>query len=239
MRNFNFRSHPVLDALYIEFRSTTDYIHSIRRVKDVNNRRVEPYEPSMFIFSFFTFNTLYNIYWKTTLNHGCTKTHRNISRTETERINDYLSFIWESNREDEITRIFTSTITHVIKQYLSEKGQSINALGIGEWIDTNMVDFIYSTNKSKRNVFNEVEIKDFREYILKSFNGQKLDLAEVKHIVHIIYLVRCNLFHGAKDPEFFEENHQMERFAIYAAILTAINQLLFHTLDKRLPRRAH
>jgi hypothetical protein len=89
MRNFNFRSHPVLDALYIEFRSTTDYIHSIRRVKDVNNRRVEPYEPSMFIFSFFTFNTLYNIYWKTTLNHGCTKTHRNISRTETERINDH------------------------------------------------------------------------------------------------------------------------------------------------------
>lgn len=241
MRRFSFPSHPILNSLYIEFKSTTEYIHSVRRVNDQRHARVEPYEPSMFIFSYFTFNTLYNIYWKTTVSNGCSKTESNNKKSELARIYDYLEFIWNANKPDKIAVEFSKTIEYVIQQYLVEKGTAPHSTSTKDWITTNMSDFIlvFNEDNDKEEEFSETDIDDFEEYIIKPFKKQNLELSEIKHIVNIIYLIRCNLFHGAKDPEFFEDNHQMERFVIYAAVLTAINQLLFSTIHRKLYRCAH
>lgn len=241
MQRFNFRSHPILDSLYIEFKSTTEYIHSVRRVNDNKHTRIEPYEPSTFIFSYFTFNTLYNINWRTTVLNGLRIVKSNNAKKETDRINDYLEFIWNNNKPDRIAVEFSSTIDHVIQQYLAEKGIGTHSTSSKDWIMTNMSDFILVFNEanSKEKKFKDEDIDKFEAYILKPFKNQNLDFSEIKYLVSIIYLIRCNLFHGAKDPEFFEENHQMERFVIYAAILTAINQLLFSTIYRQLSRCAH
>lgn len=241
MRKFSFPSHPILNSLYIEFKSTTEYIHSVRRVNDQRHTRVEPYEPSMFIFSYFTFNTLYNIYWKTTVSNGCSKTESNKKKSELARINDYLEYIWNANKPDKIAVEFSKTIEHVIQQYLVEKGIAPHSTSTKDWITGNMRDFILVFNKEndKENKFTEKERDNFKNYIAKPFDNEILELSEIKHIVNIIYLIRCNLFHGAKDPEFFEDNHQKERFVIYAAVLTAINQLLFSTIHRKLYRCAH
>lgn len=102
MRGLNFHSHPILDSLYIEFKSTTEYIHSVRRVKDTN--RIEPYEPSMFIFSYFTFNSLYNIYWSSTIKNGCKELITNYAKSETDRFQDYINFIWDLNKHGKAPR---------------------------------------------------------------------------------------------------------------------------------------
>ena len=239
MHRFNFDSNSILKSLYIEFKSTTEYIHSVRRANDKKQVRVEPYEPSMFIFSFFTFNTLYNIYWKKTVSNGCQEVVPNTRKIELDRIYDYLEYIWSSNGPKEIAIVFRTTIEQVIRQYLSEKGLSASSESIARWITDNMNKFDLGPKKDgKGNKFKEDDIKTFKEYIIKPFNNQNLELSEIQHIIKIIYLVRCNLFHGAKDPEFFEEHHQMERFVLYAAALTAINQLLFSTINRKLYRCA-
>jgi hypothetical protein len=122
-----------------------------------------------------------------------------------------------------------------------EKGITPHSSSTKDWITTNMSDFIlvFNEDNDKEEEFSDQDIDDFEKYIIKPFKKQNLELAEIKHIVNIIYLIRCNLFHGAKDPEFFEDNHQMERFVIYAAVLTAINQLLFSTIHRKLYRCAH
>ena len=166
---------------------------------------------------------------------------QNNAKKETDRIDDYLEFIWNANKPNKIAIEFSKTIEHVIQQYLAEKGIAPHTISTSDWIKTNMSDFILAFNEDndKENKFIDDDIDDFEEYIIKAFKNQSLDLSEIKHIVRIIYLIRCNLFHGAKDPEFFEENHQMERFVIYASILTAINQLLFSTIHRQLYRCAH
>lgn len=247
MRGLNFHSHPILDSLYIEFKSTTEYIHSVRRVKDIN--RIEPYEPSMFIFSYFTFNSLYNIYWSSTLKNGCKELITNYAKSETDRFQDYINFIWDLNKHNEITLVFNQTITQVIRQYLSEKGTDSDSVDIRQWIESMMNEFILSSNdinkdeqqtrSKKEKKFEKTEIDNFTRFLIKPLDNEVLNISEIQHLVQIIYRIRCNLFHGAKDPEFFEQRHQRERFVIYAAILTAINQFFFKNIYKRLYKCAH
>jgi hypothetical protein len=175
------------------------------------------------------------------VSNGCSKTESNNKKSELARIDDYLKFIWNANKPDKIAVEFSKTIEHVIQQYLVEKGTAPHSTSTKDWITTNMSDFIlvFNEDNDKEEEFSETDIDDFEEYIIKPFKKQNLELSEIKHIVNIIYLIRCNLFHGAKDPEFFEDNHQMERFVIYAAVLTAINQLLFSTIHRKLYRCAH
>ena len=180
MRGLNFHSHPILDSLYIEFKSTTEYIHSVRRVKDIN--RIEPYEPSMFIFSYFTFNSLYNIYWSSTLKNGCKELITNYAKSETDRFHDYINFIWDLNKHNEITLVFNQTITQVIRQYLSEKGTDSDSVDIRQWIESMMNEFILSSNdinkdeqqtrSKKEKKFEKTEIDNFtRIGTLANFRG--------------------------------------------------------------------
>lgn len=240
MNRYKFKDYPHIASLSIEFESSTKYIHSVRKVNEKSSCRIEPYEPSMFIYSFFTFNSLYNIDWKETVNNNCKNITYN-DGSERDRINDYLDFLWAENQEDDIIKVFNYTLTKVIRQYLTVKGVDDTPTNIPIWIQTNMVEFIYSSSEDipQEKKFSKNQIYKFERILRNSFERGELDCQNMKHLAQIIYSVRCNLFHGAKDPEFFEENHQMERFVIYAAILTAINQLLFSTIHRQLSRCAH
>ena len=114
-------------------------------------------------------------------------------------------------------------------QYLNAKGKSAN---ISEWIKESMADFVYlpDIQSGNSNEFEEQEVVKFTNILLNSLENRNLDFNSICDITDLIYSVRCNLFHGAKDPEFFEDTHQMERFVIYAAVLTAINQMYFKVI---------
>ena len=240
MNRYKFKDYPHIDSLFIEFESSTKYIHSVRKVNDKFSSRIEPYEPSIFIYSFFTFNSLYNIDWKETVKNN----YKNITYndgSERDRINDYIDFLWAENQETDIIKVFNYTLTKVIRQYLTTKGADDTLTNIPIWIQTNMSGFIYSSGEDipQEKKFSKNQIYKFERILRNSFERGELDCQNMKHLAQIIYSVRCNLFHGAKDPEFFEENHQMERFVIYGAILTTINQLLFSTIHRQLSRCAH
>lgn len=219
-----------IKSLYIEFRTSKEYIHSVRRVHEDNSRRLEPYEPSMFIYSFFTFNSLYNIDWKKTQYKDFKEIIQHSGSSERSRIRRYISFIW-LHHTDNPSIEFNRTFTQVIKQYLNEKGKPADII---EWIKCNMADFIYlpDVQNKNSNKFKEEDIRKFTNILINSLEHRSLDFNSIKDVTDIIYSIRCNLFHGAKEPEFFEERHQMERFVIYAAVLTAINQMYFNVIEK-------
>lgn len=226
MLSSEFDPRSFIDSLQIEFNASREYIHSVRKVKDNNSNRIEPYEPSMFIYSFFTFNSLYNINWKKTQNENFKYIIHHEGISERNRIKKYLSFIWLNHIGNPAIE-FNRTFIQVIMQYLNAKGKSANSI---EWIKENMADFVYlpDIQNDNSNEFDEQTVVKFTNILLSSLENRYLDFKSICDITDLIYSVRCNLFHGAKDPEFFEKTHQMERFVIYAAVLTAVNQMYFN-----------
>ena len=83
-----------------------------------------------------------------------------------------------------------------------------------------------------------LDIDNFKNYLYAALSRfgptNKLTVHGLKQIIHPIYFIRCNLFHGAETPNLFEHRKQKERFVIYAAILAGINQMLFYIISKSL-----
>lgn len=243
MKPLHIPQNSPIYSLYIEFISLTSYVHSIRKINDTS--RYEPYEPSMFIYSFFTFNTLYNIDWTKTKAENYTTIIFKNDGSELSKINSYIYFITHAldwRAMNNLSEIFRDSIIDIISKYLLIQGNYCEEDAIIDWIQECMSYFILSpdsdTNNKQARHFTHEDIDNFKNYLyaaLSRFGStNKLTVHGLKQIIHPIYFIRCNLFHGAKTPNLFEHRKQKERFVIYAAILAGINQMLFYIISKSL-----
>ena len=75
----------------------------------------------------------------------------------------------------------------------------------------------------------------FKATFNKVMGGQDVSNS-VESMLRFVYRVRNNVFHGTKRILHMEENGQSNRLKIYAAILLAVNELLFDAVAERFPQ---
>lgn len=252
MENLHFDDNSPFHPLYNEFLCSTEYIHSIRSRNNFKDRK-DPYTPSLFIYSYFTFNTLYNINWRYTAEKNYRKVYNYIPQkdengnkyylNETSKIEFYLDFITDAYNTDfsEFRMHFMTYIRNYrrsvdIKRGVNKEDDCYDK-SLEEWAEKQLGAF----KSKKKSQLNE----DAKNNLIKIVNNiinpssQQITKEELKCLVEIIYKVRCNLFHGSKNPKDFDGS-QMERFVIYAAILSSLNYMLFlhlSTIGNKYQRR--
>lgn len=253
MENLHFDDNSPFHPLYNEFLCSTEYIHSIRSRNNFKDRK-DPYTPSLFIYSYFTFNTLYNINWRYTAKKDYRRVYYYIPwtdkngderyHTETRKIEFYLEFLTNAFN----TRFFNEFRTHFMT-YIRNYRESIDIKRkvnqechfydntLEKWTEDYLGEF-----KSKEDTQLDNNAKEFLIKIVKVIINASLPQPsndDFKKLVNIVYKVRCNLFHGSKNPKDFDGS-QMERFVIYAAILSSLNYMLFlhlSTIGNKYQRR--
>lgn len=249
MKIFEFGEYSTFLPLYNEFLCSTEYIHSIRNRQNARERR-DPYTPSLFIYSYFTFNTLYNINWEYTSHKRYCKLYfyrpwkdkenKKHYYSETDKIEFYHKFLNKVYRENFLNEFRANFMTYInnYRKSIDESRKITKDNGfyddtIANWIEEHLKQF--KTNFKTQ--LDETAKKDLLNIVeaITANSIQHPSSKEFNRLLEIIYLVRCNLFHGSKTPRDFDGS-QMERFVIYSAVLSSLNYMLFlhlSTLDRR------
>lgn len=228
MKNFNFSWDSPIQPLYISHVLSTTFIHSIRK----NGERsplIEPYTPSMFIYAFFTFNSIYNCDWLETEKNGFGKLAQYSSgQYETTKIESLITYIFNKADCKSLSASLRESLLEVMSKYNPDLS-SDNPTKLYEWVKRMMEDFEYESSPTNEQGYDFYRgtIDYFKNTLNNILHSQIIELNDFIKLAIVIYHIRCNLFHGAKDPQNFEANHQMERFVIYSAILIGFNQVLF------------
>ena len=177
----------------------------------------QPYIPTDFIYSFFTFNTLYNINWAESLNIGkiWSLTKRDYDK-ETDKIEEYITFCCQ---DAEFVESYRRHLVNFIKCHYGVQ----ELLGKLQTIER---DPQWSGNLRNENVIN-----DFHNACENLFLRGECNKDILMKIVTLIYKVRCNLFHGIKTMKELNNEDQRAKLKIYSLFIVTLNQMVFSYLD--------
>ena len=203
-RDFAKRIRSDLFNLEIIHRGVASMHHGIM----VNDRWID-YYPTHFVYSFFAFNSLYNVNWEKSLTEGQLST---FGRNE-----------YEYTKQDLfINFCFNDTVfTDIYKPYFLR------------FITSNCsADEIISRLK-------EISFRGMPRGLREDFisNCQILlsqgtfNRGLLYDIIFFLYKIRNNVFHGAKSVKDMEDLGQQDRLNIYSSIIIGINQMVFSYLD--------
>ena len=199
--------------------------HAIRMYDD----KWHEFIPSRFIYSFFTFNTLYSIDWEESLAKGelisyddPTPEGENNAKTvkqrmpEKDRYPKYISFCFE---DDDFVKLYEEFFFDFIGQTF-EKEEILREL-----------KKIKKDENSSGNIKRGYFIRDFYDACYNTLTDHILKIDDSKTIITFIYKIRCNIFHGAKTLKELNDKSQKKRIDIYTVFLIAINQMVFSYID--------
>lgn len=166
-----------------------------------------PYVPTHFIYAFFTFNTLYNINWKKSIED--IKYFEGM--TEIKKIEKYLGYCCSNEK-------FLSRYKEFFIKYIEHHCD----------IDLMFEELkkIKPDNKINGSL-DEDTLEKFITACERCFTYQEFDETILNDIAIYIYKIRCNLFHGVKTLEDLQSPSQQIRLDIYSLFIIAINQMIF------------
>ena len=180
------------------------------------------FEPSKFVYSYFSFNTFYNIDWqKSCETYILTSLEKVIKEGKEEFPNE------ENKFKSMIDFIFNHTSTEdriEFTQFI--KGPNKRENHISNKI---LLKYIEGITPDKR--IKESEIEDFKKEFKKMIESDNLLIGKLKVMLRFVYLVRNNIFHGTKTTIEMSDKNQRKRLEIYSNILIATNELLFKSLE--------
>ncbi|MBQ9201944.1 MAG: hypothetical protein IJ154_06210 [Bacteroidales bacterium] len=207
-------------------------IHSAHQIKQGVEDKWRDSIPTYFIYSFFTFNSIYSIDWgKTKSENELTYHSEGFERT---RINKLLSFCFEGAEEQ--AKI---TFSEFIKKNLPDKFDTHDKF------DTQVfLGLIKEDKNEKGNVKEIVEdkfgryhypIKDFKDAFRRFMKRDIPNEDECQKIAQFIYSVRCNLFHGLKQVVQLENRNsdiekELYKLKVYTAFLNGINSFCINQI---------
>ena len=197
------------------------YIHGESARKEhaiMQGNEWEPYIPTRFIYSFFTFNTLYNIDWKLSLERR-NLYNFNSAPTEGDKYTKYLDFCCNEEEDDFLIEYKDFFIRYVTANFSPDF--------ILEELKKIQLDRKYS----RGGINEQGKIDDFITACEKCLKGNCLSKDILKCIIDFIYKIRCNLFHGVKTMQDLQSEHQQIRLNIYSTFIVAINQMVFSYLE--------
>ena len=200
---------------------TIDFKHGIEHKPDA----WKLFEPSKFVYAYFAFNSFYNFDWEET----CKKNE--------------LILLDTINNEDVIV-----TLTDGIKM---KKMQDFIFKYINDEDKFEFIKFIKRPNKTDDILTNERLIyilegitpdnrisdpksDEFKKNFSQMIVENKLQIGKLKNMIHFVYMVRNNIFHGTKDTINMLDKNQRNRLEIYSNILIGLNELLFKSIEKKL-----
>ena len=167
------------------------------------------YYPTHFVYSFFAFNSLYNIDWEKSIKEGeLTQFSRNeYEYTKQER---FISFCFDDD-------VFVGIYKVYYLNYLTA---------------SRSVEEILSSLKdiSFRGLPRRLR-ESFYSNCYKLFNQGVFNKDMMFDIISFLYRIRNNVFHGAKSVKDMEDLGQQNRLKIYSAFIIGINQMVFSYLD--------
>ena len=209
--------------LEVLHRDSASLEHAIRKY----DNQWHEFLPSRFIYSFFTFNTLYSIDWEKSLRAGKLvsyddtdeKPSSNTSKEwlgEKDMYNRYLDFCF-SDRE--FVNVYEEFFFDFIGQTF-DKRDILRELGN-----------IHVDEKSSGAIKKKYFIRNFYDACARTLNSKTLDIDDCRTILTFIYKIRCNIFHGTKTLKELHNKSQQKRIDIYTVFLIAINQMVFSYID--------
>ena len=207
--------------LEVLHRDSASLKHAIREYDD----QWHQFTPSRFIYTFFTFNTLYTIDWKVSLVKGkivCYDDEDYPRKSEDEKFSDanrYHRYIDFCFRDKAFVKIYSEFFFDFI-------GQTYSKEEITKSLEKITID-VSTSGAIKTQDF----IDRFRDAWNEILTSKTLKEEFCRRIVTFIYKIRCNIFHGAKTLKELHNPLQKKRIDIYAVFMIAINQMVFSYID--------
>ena len=172
------------------------------------------FEPSKFIYSFFAFNMIYEIDWKSTFSKDRVWDQRG-EYTHT-KIYALIEFLYESNNKKDFYPTY--------KKFGSIKNLINNVKNIQP--DQN----ISKVNNCAKLAFKKSFFNNYTNSI-HNLENDNLDLTDHYHLLAFTYQIRNNIFHGQKTLGMMTLKEQRERLIDYTNIILTTLEQFFDMLS--------
>lgn len=179
------------------------------------------YNPTHFMYVYFTFNSLYSIDWKTSLDKGELCYYGDLSNS------------YDNNYQISESKQFYNMINLCYKDnYFVRKYYPILRIIVLYKQDSTKISEVLDSLCTKNDSSISEEVTDkFKGVVKKIVDNKPINNYDVGDLAFFIYKVRCNIFHGAKNLRDMNNIDQKKRLKLYSNILIAINQMIFSYLD--------
>ena len=183
------------------------------------------YEPTQFVYSFFTFNAIYSYNWTASFSERKVVPWSG-SLSERQKIKNYTAFCCDT-LEDEAHALFNRYLRECLLccsiNSVDEARPILESIRAGAGIS-------------------ESKVRKFRKRFIQIANNRLVSLEAFEEaldgLLSFVYLIRNNVFHGSKTVVDIMGPGQRRRLIIYTAILLAANELLFEAAKKGIDWRA-
>lgn len=180
--------------------------------------------PSSFVYSFFTFNTIYSFDWLESFKHKKPtewkpeENHEGDLRfpSESKKFHGYIEFLYKKLGEE---------FPALFHKYLSESLESVDNPRL-------ILEGIALDNRIDQELSDSFQ-KHFGLVWEKKVQGKR-HKDSIKKIAYFVYRVRNNIFHGEKNTVQMMEDKQQKRLRIYSGILSCLSHLLFNVAEREL-----
>lgn len=200
------------------------FIHTetIRLQHGIKRDYWAPYNPTLFMYVYYCFNTLYSINWQESLKSGVVH-YFDEDRDEDEsrsserfKFNKMISFCFYKPETfaTEFRDKFIKIITNEFNR--DEIFNIINTIRIDQHPLGNI---------------NDDTIDIFKNNVKRLLVDRIFNFETIKEISNFIYLIRNNIFHGTKTLEDMLQKEHKAKLLLYSYFIIAINQMLFSYID--------
>jgi hypothetical protein len=175
----------------------------------------KPYRPTRFIYSFFTFNSLYSIDWNKSLERRMLISHDGDNTSEAERYHKYIDFCFQNS--DFVERYGSFVYEYVTSEFsVAEILQEFTRINVDK--------------TPNGGIYTQDFIDRFYDACVDCLERRNFNKRNCLMMVKFIYKIRCNIFHGTKTLKELYDINQQRRIEIYTAIIIAVNQMVFSYL---------
>lgn len=180
--------------------------------------------PSYFIYSYFTFNSIYTTDWSKSITENALSEwstyidgeERENSVGDAKRIRGLINFAYD---------VLDIEAPGLYMLYLRER--------VREIINPEAELLKINPDRYTSNLIN-----GFREKFSLVLNDRSLTISNhrksVQDLLYFVHLVRCNVFHGRKTTLQMMDSGQQTRLRIYAAIMESANELFFLAMERKI-----
>jgi hypothetical protein len=204
--------HSTLKNVEIAYLFAKRMNHGINKSRS-DNRDWQLFEPSRFIYAFFSFNMLYDIHWERSIDKHRIILHPGDIKTG-RKINHLTNFIHHYT-DNVYTELSVLNYDKIIN----------NSKAIKPDININRTD-IYVL---PRNSF----LENYR-FAMRSLGNKTLNADNHYRLLSFCNQIRNNIFHGAKTVNHMQMQDQRIRLIDYTNILLETMELLFQILEREI-----
>ena len=172
----------------------------------------KPYEPTFFLYVFFSFNTLFNIDWSKSIEEGVLV---DATGKEEDEIRNFIKFCFPEN--DSFANLYFPYFYDIVT--MRSNGDVKTIVQAMKAIVVDNVNISAAEAGNCRTAFGNLLIKEGFTYFY------------AKTLTTFIYKVRCNIVHGTKGFSDLKQPKQRERIVYYSFFLIALQYMLFMRLD--------